>query len=459
MTSVGAAAIQMVRTVRREKQYDVVVIGAGAGGMMAAGRAAEAGAGVLLLEKMDRPGKKIRLTGKKRCNLSNVQDLKGFVAMFGENGPFLYRALHEFPRESLLSLLRDHGLETKVERGGRIFPVTDNAGDVLRVLRQYVGEHGADLHTGVRVTGLATERGRISGVQTEQGDYPAKAVVLATGGAAFPQTGSSGDGYRMVTPLGHTIVKVRPSLVPLVVQEIDLASSMQGVSLRHVRMTAFACPAEKIDIGQVPPYDVGRGLKGRKSSTPILESRQGEMMLTHFGMGGPITLLMSLSVVDALEKGPVSVSIDLKPGLSFRQLHERLQRDFSRHGKRSFRRIMEGLVPRKMVEPLVGLSGVDAGRPANQISAAEREKMVMTLKSLRFNIAKPLPLSRAVVTAGGVSLREIDPRTMASLKMPGLYFCGEVMDIDADTGGYNLQAAFSTGWLAGESAARFVRSH
>lgn len=446
----------MAKGVKKKKIYDVIVVGAGASGMMAAGRAAEAGARVLLLEKMEQPGKKILLSGKTRCNLSNVKDLKGFIAMFGDNGSFLYRALHEFSRENLLLLLRSYGLETKVERGGRIFPVTDKARDVVLVLLRYLEEHEGDLYTGVNVVGIECREGRITGVRCESGHYSAKAVVLATGGASYPLTGSTGDGYRMVPPLGHTIVKLRPALVPLIVKEVDLAASMQGVSLMHVRMTAFACPAEQININLIPPYETGRGIKTRKPPAPILESRQGEMMMTHFGIGGPITLLMSLAIVDALERGPVSVSIDLKPALSLKQLQERLQRDFNQYGKRSFRRIMDDLVPHKMVEPLIRLSGLDGDRSANQISSVERERVAITLKSLRFNVIKPLPLSRAVVTAGGISLKEIDSKTMASLKVNGLYFCGEVMDLDADTGGYNLQAAFSTGWLAGDSAAQYA---
>ncbi len=446
----------MIGSRRETKPYDVVVIGAGAGGMMAAGRAAEAGARVLLLEKMVRPGKKILLSGKTRCNLSNTKDLKGFIAMFGDSGTFLYRALHIFPREHLLSFLRTYDVETKVERGGRIFPVSDNAGDVVRALLRNLEAHRVNLHTGMRVVGLERNAERISAVLCEKERFAAGAVVLATGGATYPLTGSTGDGYRMVAPLGHTIVKLRPALVPLVVEEIDLAASMQGVSLMHVRMTAFGCPADKINIDLVPSYETGRGLRSRRPPFPVLESRRGEMMMTHFGIGGPMTLLMSLTIVDALERGPVSVSIDLKPALSRKQLHERLQRDFDRYGKRSFRRIMDDLVPHKVVNALMGLSRVEGGRPASQISAPERERIVTTLKSLCFNIDKPLPLSRAIVTAGGISLKEIDPQTMASRVIPGLYFCGEVMDIDADTGGYNLQAAFSSGWLAGESAARFV---
>ena len=436
------------------EDHDVIVIGAGAGGMMAAGRAAEAGARVLLLEKMKQPGKKILLSGKTRCNLSNVKDLKGFIAMFGDNGPFLYRAFHHFPRENLLNLLSAYGVETKVERGGRIFPVSDRAEDVVFALCLFMEKFQVELRTGIRVEGIETRKGHVTGVQTSEGYFPSKSVVLATGGATYPMTGSTGDGYRMVSPLGHSIVKLRPALVPLIVAETDLAASMQGVSLKNVRMTAFACPSDQIDLSRIPGFETGRGIRSRKRPSAVIESRQGEMMMTHFGLGGPITLLMSLSIVDALAKGPVSVSIDLKPALDVKQLHERLQRDFNASGKRTFRRIMANLVPHKMVDPLTRLAGVEGDRAASQITSRERAAIVMAMKSLRFTIKSPLPLSRAIVTAGGISLKEIDPKTMASLKVAGLYFCGEVMDIDADTGGYNLQAAFSTGWLAGESAAR-----
>ena len=443
---------------RARQDYDVVVIGGGASGMTAAGRAAETGVRVLLLEKMKQPGKKILLSGKTRCNLSNVKDLNGFIAMFGDNGPFLYRALHHFPRESLLNLLRDSGVETKVERGGRIFPVSDHAEDVVHALRGFMEKHRVELRTGIRVGGIETREGRVTGVRTDEGYFTSKSVVLAAGGATYPMTGSTGDGYRIAASLGHSIVKLRPALVPLIVEETELAASMQGVSLKNVRMTAFACDADQIDLSRIPAFETGRGIRSKKRPTAVIENRQGELMMTHFGLGGPITLLMSLSIVDALERGPVSVSIDLKPALDVKQLQERLQRDFNAAGKRTFRRIMADLVPHKMVEPLIGLTGVEGNRTANQITSRERDAIVMALKSLRFTIKSPLPLSRAVVTAGGISLKEIDPKTMASLKIAGLYFCGEVMDIDADTGGYNLQAAFATGWLAGESAARFALS-
>jgi hypothetical protein len=262
----------------------------------------------------------------------------------------------------------------------------------------------------------------------------------------------------MAANLGHTVTKLRPALVPLVVIEVERAKSMQGVSLRNVRLTAFRGPSGAIDPALTPAKDVGRGLEQRRKQGPVIESRMGEMLFTHFGIGGPITLLMSLSIVDALAEGEVSVAIDLKPGLTTEELRVRLQRDFDCFGKRGFRGLLAGLLPHKMVEPFIEMTGIPADRPGHQISAAEREKLLGLLKALRFNIRGALPLTAAIVTAGGVALDQIDPRTMASRLVSGLFFCGEVMDIDADTGGYNLQAAFSTGFVAGEEAAKLLRS-
>jgi predicted flavoprotein YhiN len=278
-------------------------------------------------------------------------------------------------------------------------------------------------------------------------------VILATGGATWPATGSAGDGYRMASALGHTVAKLRPAHVPLVVAEVREAKSMQGVSLKNVRLTAFRCPAAAIDPALTPSKESGRGLELRRKRGPVIESRVGEMLFTHFGIGGPITLLMSLSVVDALAEGPVSVAIDLKPALTADALRLRLQRDFDSFGKRGFRNLLAGLLPHKMVDPFVEMTDIPAERPGHQISAAERERLLGLLKALRFDIRGALPMTTAIVTAGGVALDEIDPRTMASRLVSGLFFCGEVMDIDADTGGYNLQAAFSTGFVAGEAAA------
>jgi len=432
----------------------IVIVGAGAGGMLAAGRAAEMGADVLLLERTNRPGNKLLLTGNRRCNVTNTTDLEDFVAMYGPNGRFLYSAFGRFFRDDLLAFLERYGVETKSEPDGRVFPASNRSEDVVSALQRYLEESGVRLRNGARVSALQVKKQRVTGVEIGQEVVPAAAVVLATGGASYPETGSGGDGYRLAAAVGHTIIKLRPALVPLIVQEIDLAKSMQGIALKDVRLTAYQCEADRIDTLLALKADYGRGIGGRKPPKPIIESRSGEMMITHFGIGGPITLLMSLAIVDALERGPVSVSVDLFPRLDHGQLQEQLQGEFDRHGNRFLRHLIDGLLPHKLVDPFLEMTGLPPDRQGHQMTAAERERLTRLMKSLRFNIRAPLPISSATVTAGGVSLDEIDPKTMSSRLVKGLYFCGEVMDLDADTGGYNLQAAFSTGYVAGEEAAR-----
>ncbi len=437
---------------------DVIVIGGGAAGLMAAGRAASRGARVLLLEKKEGPGKKILVSGKTRCNLTNTADLKSFIAMYGPNGRFLHGAFSRFFRPQLLAFFEQYGLTAKVERGGRIFPVSDDARDVVHAFQKYLSDHKVRVTCNAKVTSVALAANSFFIVETTGHRYLSRCVIVATGGASWPSTGSEGDGYALGSALGHTIVKARPALVPLIVREQKLAWSMQGVSLRNVRATAFQGEPAAVDAALTPFCDYGRGKK-KTPHPPVIESRFGEMLFTHFGLGGPIILLMSLAVVDALEKGPVSILIDLKPALTREQLRKRLQSDLNQFGKRKISTIWKDYLPSKMIEPMIVLSGVTGEKPAHQVSAAEREKMIDLLKDLRFSIQSPLPLAKAIVTAGGVALGEIDPRTMSSRKLPGLYFCGEVLDIDADTGGYNLQAAFSTGYIAGENAADFAREH
>jgi predicted flavoprotein YhiN len=437
----------------------VIVIGAGASGMIAAGRAAESGAEVLLLEKTSEPGKKILISGKTRCNLTNSKELDEFITMYGVNGNFLYPAFNHFFRNELLEFLHKYGIETKTERGGRIFPVSDNAQDVVKAFKRYLSDNKVQIKTGIGVNKILVEKGHVVGVQAGTKTYPAAVVVLATGGASYPGTGSTGDGYRLAAAIGHTIIKLRPSLVPLVVREIERAKSMQGVSLHNVRLTAYQCTSDEIDISKTPTKDTGRGIPGKRPQSRILESRMGDMMFTHFGIGGPVTLQMSLAVVDALEHGPVSVAVDLKPALSLKELQERLQRDFDTLGKRSYHNILKELLPQKLIQPFLEMSGIPAEKCGSEITAEERSRLLSLLKGLRFDIKSSLPMTVAMVTAGGISLKEIDPRTMGSRLMKGLYFSGEVMDIDAETGGYNLQAAFSTGYLAGESAACYVQDN
>jgi predicted flavoprotein YhiN len=302
------------------------------------------------------------------------------------------------------------------------------------------------------------EKGRAVGVQSGSKTYPAAAVILAAGGATYPDTGSTGDGYRLAAAVGHTVTRLRPSLVPLVVFEIERARSMQGVSLHNVRLTAYQCRADEITPSMTPARDTGRGITGKRPKFPLIESRTGDMMITHFGLSGPITLQMSLAIVDALEQGPVAISIDLNPGVNIKTLREQWHQYFNRYSQRSYHNILKELLPPKMVEPFVEMTGIPSEKRGHEIVSEERERLLSLLKSLRFNIKAPLPVAAAMVTAGGVSLKEIDPRTMASRLVAGLYFCGEVMDIDAETGGYNLQAAFSTGYVAGENASALAHS-
>lgn len=409
-------------------QEKVIVVGGGASGMMAAGRAAESGAPVLLLEKTKRLGNKLRITGQGRCNLTNVADMSDFIAHFGPNGSFLHNAFARFFNQDLIDFFAAQGVSTVVEQGQRVFPASNDAHQVADALAGYLRRSGARVRFKTKVTELEAEGERIAGVQTEEGEFlTAGAVIVATGGASYPGTGSTGDGYRLAQALGHTIVPIRPALVPLVIKE-DHAEALQGLSLKNVEVTLL--------------------LDGQ----PV--TRQfGEMLFTHFGVSGPIILTLSAQVVDRLTQGKLELSINLKPALSDEQLERRLQRDFDRFGQRAFRNILKELLPSKMIALFVQLTGIPPDKPGHQITAAERGRLFNLLRDFRLTIVGHRPIAEAIVTAGGVSTREIDPRTMESHLVKGLYFCGEVLDINADTGGYNLQAAFSTGYVAGQSAA------
>ncbi|MBI4330755.1 MAG: aminoacetone oxidase family FAD-binding enzyme [Chloroflexi bacterium] len=436
--------------------HQIIVIGAGAAGMIAAGRAAELGDSVLLVEKMERPGKKILMTGNGRCNLSNSRDMDGFIAQFGANGRFLQSAFRRFFRDDLLALLARYGLECRTKANGKVYPTTDNARDVVRAFQHYMADGKVTVRFEVSATGVLVENGRVSGIKTSVGDLPASAVIIAAGGSSHPQTGSTGDGFHIAAALGHTIVRLRPGLVPLVATDVAQAKLMQGAGLRNVRVTAFRCPAGEIDLSLVPGVDVGRGFDGQRPKLPIIESRTGNAVITHFGLSGPVILEMSLATIDALENGPVSVSIDLAPDMDSDALRTELQQAFDRRGEEPYRDIMKDFLPLKLVQPFAAMTGAPPDKLGKQITSGERESLLDLMKSLRFDIQGAYSMSTSLVTAGGISLQEIDPGTMASLLAEGVYFCGEVMDVDAGTGGYNLQAAFSTGYVAGESAASFV---
>lgn len=419
---------------------DVIVIGAGAAGLLAAGRAAELGARVLVLEKMDEAGKKILVSGQERCNVTNTAPLEDFLAAFGRNGQFLRNAFHRFFRDELLALLRRYGVETQIERGGRIFPASNRAADVRDALLRYATGHGAVIRYRAAVQQIIVTEGRVAGVRTvEGGPFPTDAVILATGGASWPSTGSTGDGYAMARDLGHTLVPLRPALVPLTVAEKARAKALQGVSLRNVRCTLLErAPSGKEKV--LPP--------------PWPLPPTGELLFTHFGLSGPLVLSLSLAAVDAVRAGKtIILSLDLKPGMTSEETRARLQREFEETPQRKLPHLLRGWGPASLADELAKLSSIGPERPVHTLRAEERDGLATLLKDFRWRITGALPLAAGMITAGGVALKEVDPISFASRLAPGLYLAGEVLDLAADTGGFNLQAAFSSGYLAGAAAA------
>jgi predicted Rossmann fold flavoprotein len=430
-------------TGERASRRQVIVVGGGASGLMAAGQAAKAGAHVLLLEKMDRPGRKLRITGKGRCNLTNVAPVSEFITHFGLNGRFLRQAFARYFSADLIAFLEDLGVRTLTERGGRVFPVKGQAQDVVDALVDWADKCGVSLKTQSPVERLLVEGKRVVGVQVSQPSgrvYRAHAVIIATGGASYPATGSTGDGYKFAESVGHRVIPIRPALVPLETAG-DIASRLQGLSLRNVNVRLWMTPRQ------------------RDASPTLARVKQGEafgeMLFTHFGLSGPIILSLSRQVVDALGVGQkVTLSIDLKPALDERKLDARLLRDLDAHGKQQFSTLLKRLLPAKLIPVCIDLTSIPRDKVGHQINAQERKRLRTWLKDFRLEVTGYRPFTQAIITAGGVDTRQVDPRTMASRLIEGLYFAGEVLDVDADTGGYNLQAAFSTGWLAGRSAAR-----
>ncbi len=409
--------------------YDVVVIGAGPAGLMATGQAALAGAQVILLEKMDAPGKKLSITGKRRGNLTNSADLPAFIDHFGPNGRFLHQAFGRFFRDDLLEFFETIGVSTETERGGRVFPSNGDAAFVTQQISQWVSEAGAHITLRSPVDRLMVKNGHITAVETrDKQTIPATAVILCTGGATFTGTGSTGDGYRMAQAAGHTLIPLRPALVPLKTAG-STAQRLQGLSLRNIRFSVFFDQKKVIDTF-------------------------GEMLFTHFGISGPVVLTNSGEIVDALHAGKhISVSIDLKPALDKKKLDARLLRELDQGGKQYVHNMLKRLLPAKMIAVCANQTKIPLDRPCHQVTAQDRRRLLIWLKDLRLEVTASLPLNAGMVTMGGVSLKEVDPRTMMSKVVAGLFFAGEVLDLAADTGGFNLQAAFSTGWLAGHSAA------
>lgn len=409
----------------------VIVIGGGAAGMMAAFSAAAHGAQVTLLEKMPDLGRKLLITGKGRCNITNACDIPTLIKNMPGNGTFLHSAFRAFSNDDMIGFIEQYGVKTKVERGGRVFPVSDKARDVVEAFRKALINGGVKIKTGDSVRRIIVEAGKVTAAETVKGErLAADALVLATGGASYPGTGSSGDGYPMAAAVGHTIMPLKPSLVPLEVAE-DWVAELQGLSLKNATATVL--------------------VEGKKLAQDF-----GEMLFTHFGLSGPIILSLSNFVSQALQANPggeVCVEINLKPALEPDVLDKRLQRDFAKFSRKQFKNSLGDLLPAKMVDVIIDLSHISPEKPVNQITREERSRLIDQLQHLTFTITGTRPISEAIVTAGGVDTKEIHPGRMESKLVEGLFFAGEVIDVDGYTGGFNLQAAFSTGYVAGRAAA------
>ena len=418
----------MCTTKKAPERPTVAVVGAGAAGMMAAVAAARAGAQVLLLERNGQPGRKLRITGKGRCNLTNDCTREEFLTHVTSNPRFLYAALTGFSTADAKDFFEELGVPLKTERGRRVFPVSDRAADVVAALERACRQSGVRLLPHARVRGLELSGGLAAGVRTDGGLLPADAVIVCTGGLSYPGTGSDGDGYALARQAGHTVVPPRPSLVPLVEQG-GLCASMQGLSLRNTGLRVTEQPG-----GRCVYEDFG------------------ELLFTHFGLSGPMALSASAHLGGVLP-GRYTVCLDLKPALDAQRLDARVLSDFARYRNRDFGNALGDLLPQKMISPVIAACGIDPRKKVNAVTRAEREALVRTLKCLCIPLAGLRPISEAIVTRGGVDVREISPKTMESRRVPRLYFAGEVLDVDACTGGFNLQIAFSTGVAAGRSAA------
>ncbi len=405
----------------------VIVIGAGAAGLMASGVAAGNGNEVIIVEKNDKPGRKVMITGKGRCNVTNNCNLiNDLIANVPTNGRFLYSAFSRFMPSDTIDFFEDMGVSLKVERGDRVFPESDKASDIVDALNRFSQDADAKRIKGT-VSELIISDGKVEGVILDDGkEIYADKVIVATGGASYPLTGSTGDGYNLAKQAGHTITDIKPSLVPLVCHE-GFCMDLQGLSLKNVEITVFDTETYK-----------------------EIYKDFGEMLFTHFGVSGPLVLSASSHMKDMKER-KYEIHIDLKPALSYEQLDKRIQRDFLENSNKNFINALDALLPKKLVPVIVKLSGIKPSTKVNQITKEMRAKLVNILKDMKITVLRFRPIEEAIITSGGVSTKEIDPKTMESKLCKGLYFAGEVIDVDAYTGGFNLQIAFSTGRLAGEN--------
>jgi len=413
---------------------DVLVIGGGPAGMMAAISASGNGAKVVLLEKNAELGIKLMMTGKGRCNITNAEnDKRKFLEVFGRNGKFLYSAFNDFGPEETVRFFAERGLATKVERGSRIFPMSDKAEDVRGVLMDELRKNKVLVLRGTKVLDLVVRDSRIvkAGIESaDMNEIGFKNIIIATGGLSYPHSGSSGDGFLWAEKLGHKVILPKPALTAVVIKE-RWVEELEGLSLKNVKVSVYQ-DAKKQD------------------------ERFGEAIFTERGISGPVILDMSKKIGELLESGSVKIVIDFKPALEFAELDLRIQRDFGENQNKIFKNSLDELLPQKMIPVAITLSGIDPQKKINLVTREERKKLVHLLKEMDLEVAKLLGFDKAVITSGGVSLREVDPKTMRSKVVDNLYFAGEVLDLDAPTGGYNLQEAWSTGHLAGKSAGEDV---
>ena len=420
--------------IKKENNFDVVVVGAGPAGMMAAGRAAELGRYVLLIEKNQRPGIKLLLTGKGRCNITNAEfNLRKFVENYGKNGSFLFHALAVFGPQQVIDFFDAAGLKTKIERGQRVFPYSDKSEDVLKILLNYLAKNKVKVIFDSEVVKVNCQNREIKNLLLKNGEMiTAQNYIFSTGGKSYPSTGSTGDGFKWAKNLGHRIEKLSPALVPLKIKE-NWVKRLQGLSLKNVRVNVFQ--------------------KGKKQI-----SKLGECLLTHFGLSGPIILDISKQVGELLKNGPAEISLDLKPALDFAKLDKRVQSDFKKYQNKSFKNCLNDLLPRMLIPVMVKLSGIGPEKKANNVTREERHNLVKLLKNLKMTLVGLLGFDSAIVTSGGISLKEIDDKTMKSKVIDNLFLAGEIIDVDGPSGGFNLQVCWSTGYLAGENAAKYCLS-
>lgn len=408
-----------------KNNFDCIIIGGGAAGLMAACTAARTGKKVLLFERNDRLGRKLAITGKGRCNVTNQCTDEEFFENIPVGGKFLYSAYRNFNCYDCMEFFESLGVPLKTERGNRVFPVSDKAGDIVSALEKACQKSGvAIVHK--RVSEVLAENGVIVGVRCGDTVYNAVSVLIATGGKSYPVTGSDGDGYKFAQALGHTVTALKPSLVPLVSEE-DYCSEMTGLSLKNVAVSVKDTKKDK-----------------------VIFKEQGEMLFTHFGVSGPLILSAS-SHIREMERGRYKILIDMKPALDDTALDKRIQRDFSENPNRIFANSLSKLLPSKMIPVVVGLSGITPEKQVNSVTKTERAGLVKLLKNFPVTVRDFRPISEAIITSGGVKLSEVNPKTMESKLLQGLFFAGEILDIDAYTGGFNLQIAFSTAVAAGES--------